>query len=81
MATDNEVNDLTFDDMIEINSELLDTLKGLKRKYKQAQENQRKAKFERDMLNDEKKILEEELGKFQNSFSNDSSTYFIESRN
>ena len=25
------------------------------------------------MLNDEKKILEEELGKFQNSFSNDSS--------
>ena len=27
MAKDNEVSDLTFDDMIEINSELLDTLK------------------------------------------------------
>ena len=73
MATNNEVNDLTFDDMIEINSELLDTLKSLKKKYKQSLEDQRKAEFERDMLNDEKKILEEELGKFQNSFSNDSS--------
>ena len=30
MARDNEVSDLTFDDMIEINSELLDTSKSLK---------------------------------------------------
>ena len=50
MAKDNEVSDLTFDDMIEINSELLDTLKSLKRKYKEALENQKKAQFERDML-------------------------------
>ena len=73
MATENEVNDLTFDDMIEINSELLDTLKSIKRKYKEALENWRKAEFERDMLNDEKKILEEELGKLQDIFSNDNS--------
>ena len=38
MAKDNEVSDLTFDDMIEINSELLDTLKSLKRKYKETRE-------------------------------------------
>ena len=67
MAKDNEVSDLTFDDMIEINSELLDTLKSLKRKYKEALENQKKAEFERDMLKDEKKILEEELEKIQDS--------------
>ena len=73
MATDSDVNDLTFDDMIEINSELLDTLKGLKKIYKEAIENHRKAEFERDMLNDENKILEEELGKLQNTFYNDNS--------
>ena len=67
MAKDNEVSDLTFDDMIEINSELLDTLKSLKRKYKEALENQKKAEFERDMLKDEKRILEEELEKIQDS--------------
>ena len=70
MATDNEVSDLTFDDLIEINSELLDTLKSLKRKYKETREYQNKAEFERDMLKDEKIILEEELGKLQESFSN-----------
>ena len=70
MATENEVSDFTFDDMIEINSKLVDTLKNIKRKYKETHEHQNKAEFERDMLKDEKKILEEELEKLQESFSN-----------
>ena len=70
MATENEVSDFTFDDMIKINSELVDTLKNLKRKYKETREHQNNAEFKRGMLKDEKKLLEEELEKLQESFSN-----------
>lgn len=66
MAQESEVNNLTFDDLIEVNTELLNTIKTLKKKLKETRENQNKAEFERDMLKDEKKILEEELEKFKN---------------
>ena len=42
----------------------------MKRQFKQAQTDLRRAELERDMLKDEKKILEEELEKFQESSSN-----------
>ena len=70
MAQDSEVSNLTFDDLIEVNTELLSTIKILKKKIKEIRENQNQAEFERDMLNDEKKILEEELEKVQESYSN-----------
>ena len=66
MAQESEVSDLSYDDLIEVNTEFLNTIKILKKKLKETRENQNKAEFERDMLKDEKKYWKKNLKKFKN---------------
>ena len=68
MAHD-DVSDLTFNDLLEINPELLDKYKLVKRDCKDVKAKLHRAELEIDMLRDEKKILEEELVKVQESCS------------
>ena len=69
MATNNNVSDFSFEDLLEINSELLDKFKIVKKECKETKEKLHRAEIEIDMLRDEKKILEEELVNAQESCS------------
>lgn len=80
MATDNDVSDLSFEDLIEINSEILDKLKSIKRKHKDTLAKLNRSELEVDMLKDEKKILEEELVTIQESYSNTNSQLLMLSK-
>ena len=66
MAKEDEVQIPTFEEVLDINVELMYKFKDVKRQCKQAQADLSRAEFERDMLKDEKKILEEELENFKN---------------
>ena len=70
MATEEEVQIPTLDEVLDINAELIVKFKEVKRKLKVAEADLSRVEFERDMLKDEKKILEEELEKIQESSSN-----------
>ena len=70
MATEDEVQIPTFDELLDINAELIVKYKDIKRQLKVVKADLSRAEFERDMLKDEKKILEEELENIQESSSN-----------
>lgn len=61
MAINDKVSDLTFDDLLEINSELLDKLRNIKRKCKETLKKLNRTETELDMLRYEKQFLEKEL--------------------
>ena len=70
MATNDDVSELSFEDLVEINSELVDFVKQTKKQNKELQGKLNRSELEISMLRDEKKILEEELEMTQESNSN-----------
>ena len=70
MATNDDVSELSFEDLVEINSELVDFVKQTKKQNKELQGKLNRSELEVSMLRDEKKIPEEELEMTQESNSN-----------
>ena len=70
MSKEDEVQIPSFEEVLDINAELIYKFKDMKRQCKQAQADLRRAELKCDMLKDEKKILEEELEKAQESSFN-----------
>ena len=73
MATEDEVQIPTLEDMLDIYDKVMIKLKDTKYQLKEVKTMLNRSELERDMLKDEKKILEEELEKAQESSSNSNS--------
>ena len=69
MATNDDVSELSFEDLVELNFELVNFEKQIKKHNKELQGKLNRSEFKISMLRDEKKILEEELEKSQESNS------------